>query len=228
MQPQHGEGEIAAHRTHHPAGAQHRGLSVVTEHGFDRFLAAGLAGAVDPQRVTRLLHPVGAALAAVEHEVGAQLQQPPPLLPDRFGKGAGSPSIHGMRQVRLLLGPVHGGVSAGIQHPVGTMAFHRRHAGFRLAQIQLVPTGGDQLQVRWAAGAQGLPQLAGGSGEQHFHRNRAPFSRFCRRPAAPASFSDRLTLTPSRRSSGQAMARSGSSQRIARSQSRFQKPRALY
>ena len=228
MQPQHGEGEIAAHRSHYPAGAQHRGLSVVTEHGLDCFLPAGLAGAVDPQRVTGLIHPVGAPLTAIEDEVGAQLQQPTAHLLDRFGKGARRFSIHCIRQVRLGFGLVHGGVGAGIQNPVGTVAFHRRPAGRRLAQIQLIPAGGDQLKVRWTAADEGLPQLAGGTGEQHFHRNRAPLSRFCWRPGASASFSDRLTLTPSRRSSGQAMARFGSSQRIARSQSRFQKPRALY
>jgi hypothetical protein len=77
-----------------PAGAQNV---------LHRFLSRGLAGAVNPQWIARLLGAVGVALAAVEHEIGAHLQQPSARFHQGLGEGMRGTAIHCMGHSRAGL-----------------------------------------------------------------------------------------------------------------------------
>ena len=76
MQPQHREQKIATHRPIHPARAQHHSAALTAQLVQYRLLTSSLAGAVNPQRIERLLGPIGRSLATAKHKIRAQLQQP--------------------------------------------------------------------------------------------------------------------------------------------------------
>jgi hypothetical protein len=122
-----------------------------------------------------LLGPVRAALGAVEHEVGAHLQEPAACRGKGFSKRSRSIGIHGLGQCWLTLGPIHGRVGTSIQHPIRAVRVHRGTAGLRGGEIQgqqpgtATAAGGDQLHPRGLRSNQRLAQLAGGAGEQHLH-----------------------------------------------------------
>jgi hypothetical protein len=77
------------------------------------------------------------------------------------------------------------------------VAEHCRPAGVGIGQIEgqqarggiTAAAGGNQLDARRHVLAQGLAELAGGAGEQHFHANTSPAARAWARLGAAASFS---------------------------------------
>ena len=237
MEPQHGEAEIGAHGAIDPAGAQDPGPTRAQgrQHGP---LARCLAGAIDPQGLGGLVGAIGAALLAVEDKIGAQLQQPATGVGQGLGKGLGGASVHGHRQVRVALGPIHGGIGTGIEQPIGLVLPHQVLASGGVGQIEVAAAQGHQLHPLGPGGDQGLAQLARGAGEQHLHGSKifmgaAPSwqpdrhgnssltASSSQRGASP-SFSETWGLVPPRAARGQAIASSGSSQRIARSHSLLQ------
>ena len=197
VQPQHGERKVAAHRTHHPAGAQDHAPAIAPQQLLHGVLAGGLAGAVHAQRIAGLLRAVGTALSAVEHEIGAHLQQAPTGFAQGLGEGARGAGIDGVGQLGLAFGLVHRGVSAAVEHPVRPVLMHSCAAGLGISQIErdqaiafstaATATGGDQLHAAGHLLAQSVAKLAGGAGEQHFHGNTSPAARASARLGAWAS-----------------------------------------
>ena len=82
--------------------------------------------------------------------------------------------IH-MGQLVLALGLVDRRVGAAVEHPIGPELLHHRPAGAGIRQIQghqpitTVAAAGDQLYVRRHLVAQGMAELAGGTGKEHLH-----------------------------------------------------------
>ena len=75
----------------------------------------------------------------------------------------------GPAAIGLALGPVDGGVSPGIEHPVGAMIPHGLPAGRMIGEVQLAATGGDQDHPLGKAGLKRGSELALPAGEQHLH-----------------------------------------------------------
>ena len=125
VEPQHRAAEVFAHRAIHPTGAQQPRLWVLQ----GGLLTARLTGAIDPQGVAGLLGPIGMALGAVEHKVGADLQQAAAGLLQCSSESRWSLGIHRLSQRRLLFGLIHRGVGPGIEHPLRALLFHDAAAG---------------------------------------------------------------------------------------------------
>ena len=156
-------------------------------------------------------------LSPVEHKIRAHLQQRAPGLSERRCEGARRFSIHPMGQLRLRFRAVHRGVSPGTNHPVGPMggdgsrqAAESARSSCSRAEPAVPPKPGTD--------AAALTQLTGRTGDQNTHDWF--FSK-----GASASLADRSGNAPASAPSraGQAIARSGSSQRTACSHSRLQK-----
>ena len=217
MQLQHREQEVPAHRAVHPAGAQD--AEPLRRQPLGRgLLTGGLGAAVHTEGITGLIGPVGGALGPVEDEIRAHLEQGATGLGQGSGEGPGGAGIHPLGQLRLRFSAVDRGVGPGADHPVGPVGMHGGLAGGRVGQIELLTSKGQQLHRRRTLALQLLTELTGSAGDQNTHgwsfRSGASASLAERRGDAAAS-------APSR--AGQAIARSGSSQRTACSQSRFQK-----
>jgi len=152
-----------------------------------KFLPTGpiLGAAVGAEGIAGLLRPVGAALLAVEHKVGAHLQQATAGVCQGLGKGPRRVAIHRLGQLRFAFGLVHGGVSAGVEHPVGPVLQHSRAAGSGIGQIQgqqasggiTAAAGGDQLHPHRQLLAQSVAELAGVTRE-HAHYGMPSWAGF--------------------------------------------------
>ena len=229
MQAQHGEAKVFAHGPIDPTGAQD--AAAVVGHGLaGPLFAQGLAAAVNPKRIHRLIGSVGRALTTVEDEVGAHLEQAAAGFGQGPGEGLRGPSVDRLGQLRFGFGLINGGVGAPIENPIGPQIQDGLTAGRGVGQVQLAAPHGDEFDVGWHALAQGLAQLTIGAGQQNpfgAHGKTSPRLANSARVGASASLAARQASWPPRRSRGHWRPRAGSFHSRERSQSLLQKWLAL-
>ncbi len=151
-----------------PAGAQDQ---VFAADGLDRLLAGQLAGAIDAQRVRRVVLVVGFGLAAVEHVVGGVMDQRHAEARGFFGEHLRAAGID--REGLLAVGfrRVDGGIGRRVDDQVRPQQAHLLANLLRYGEVQRIVPEGEQLAGTRQLRLQLAGQLARAAGDQDFHGN---------------------------------------------------------
>jgi hypothetical protein len=176
-------------------------------------LAPPLARPVDVEGPGRVVRTVGTAEGPVENVVGRDVEETAARGGAEAGERGHAVMIDGLRALRILLRPVDRRPGGGVEHDPRIVARERTGEGCGVAEIGLLTSephrsggcGGEERPAELPSRSEDeSPRAHGKRGASRNGRPRASFSETATGPLSP---------------SGQASARSGSSQRIVRSAS---------
>ncbi len=79
--------------------------------------------------------------------------------------------VHGVGSLLLRLGAIHGGVGGAVDHCLGLPSLYRAGHGIGVGDVEIVAAEADGLEVIRAEIDEFRSSLAGGAGDEDFHRS---------------------------------------------------------
>lgn len=163
----HGFDEIVAVGGVDPGGADDEGF--FAKDPADGLFAGEFGCAVDVQGVGFIFGGVGAALLAVEDEIGREVDQAAGGFLGGDGEVFGAMGVDGHGDIRFGFGLVHGGVGGGVDDGVRSNFADGFEYRLAVGDVELAAGQGDDFVHGGSQMLQGDAELAVGAGDEDFH-----------------------------------------------------------